>query len=209
MSAVDGTLDLTPGTGVVLDGVEWLVERAEPQYGRAVLVTAAGDRMPVTFRFLVNHPGCHAFEQALADLADHLDLDSVGHLIDFGARRDVLAAWSIPDPDWGTLVDGLPTVCIIYNEQRRIAWDEPKRLLASVWVWCTVTHGAHIYAPSLRPDLQTLHRRTATDRLIQSRWPLITRSPRGIYHQLRQRLAPYADNLASRIDERTGTEPTR
>jgi hypothetical protein len=49
-------LDLAPGAGVVLDGLEWTVERAEPQLGHVVLTTASGERMRATFRFLINHP---------------------------------------------------------------------------------------------------------------------------------------------------------
>jgi hypothetical protein len=35
-----------------------VVKRAEPQYGRVVLVSTGGQRLPVSFRFLVNHSGC-------------------------------------------------------------------------------------------------------------------------------------------------------
>ncbi|WP_327688608.1 hypothetical protein [Streptomyces tubercidicus] len=51
-------LDLSPGAGLVLDGVEWRVERQEPQLGRVQLVAADGARLPVSLRFLVNHPQC-------------------------------------------------------------------------------------------------------------------------------------------------------
>ncbi|MEU3030364.1 transposase [Streptomyces incarnatus] len=55
-----GLLDVSPGAGVVLDGVRWTVERQEPHLGRVQLVTADGFREQVSFRFLVNHPGCRA-----------------------------------------------------------------------------------------------------------------------------------------------------
>ncbi|MFF0656082.1 hypothetical protein [Micromonospora tulbaghiae] len=42
----------------MLDGTEWVVERAEPHHGRVVLLSAAGRRMPVSLRFLVGNPGC-------------------------------------------------------------------------------------------------------------------------------------------------------
>jgi hypothetical protein len=58
-------LDLSPGAAVVLDGTEWVVERAEPQYGNVVLVAAGGERMPVSFRFLVNHPDCRPSTRSL------------------------------------------------------------------------------------------------------------------------------------------------
>lgn len=51
-------LELSPGAVVVLDGAEWSVERAEPQFGRVVLVGAGGERMQVSIRFLMHHPGC-------------------------------------------------------------------------------------------------------------------------------------------------------
>jgi hypothetical protein len=44
-------LDLSLGAVLVLDGAEWTVERAEPQLGQVVLVTAGGERLRVTFRF--------------------------------------------------------------------------------------------------------------------------------------------------------------
>ncbi len=50
MSGVDVLVDLAPGAVLVLDGVEWVVERAEPQYGRAVLVSTGGQRLPVRAR---------------------------------------------------------------------------------------------------------------------------------------------------------------
>jgi hypothetical protein len=66
VSTVDVLLDLAPGAALVLDGMEWVVERAEPQYGRAVLVSTGGQRLPVTFRFLINHPGCRASSRTSA-----------------------------------------------------------------------------------------------------------------------------------------------
>ncbi|WP_284741713.1 hypothetical protein [Amycolatopsis sp. RTGN1] len=79
-----GSLDLAPGATLVLDGQEWTVERAEPQFGRVVLLDGGGRRLPVTMRFLMNHPDCRASSTAsevaagrgrqqptLADLTEH------------------------------------------------------------------------------------------------------------------------------------------
>ena len=63
MSAA-ASLDLAAGAGVVLDGVEWLVELAEPQFGQVVLVAATGERMRVSFRFLLNHSNCRPSTRA-------------------------------------------------------------------------------------------------------------------------------------------------
>lgn len=72
MVTADGAvLDLSPGSVLVIDGAEWTIERTEPHCGRAVLVSTGGQRMPVTFRFLINHPGCRqSTRQAAARPAD-------------------------------------------------------------------------------------------------------------------------------------------
>lgn len=62
-------LDLSPGAVLVLDGAEWTVERAESQLGQVVLVTAGGERMRVTFRFLMHHPSCRQSSRSTARLA--------------------------------------------------------------------------------------------------------------------------------------------
>ena len=46
----------SPGSVLVVDGVEWMVERLESQCGRVLLFDNGGNRMPMTIRFLVNHP---------------------------------------------------------------------------------------------------------------------------------------------------------
>ena len=51
-------LDLGAGAVLVLEGREWTVERAEPQFGRVVLLASGGERMPVSIRFLMHHPQC-------------------------------------------------------------------------------------------------------------------------------------------------------
>jgi hypothetical protein len=51
-------LELAAGELLVIDGTEWRVEYREPQYGRVVLTSQAGERLPATFRMLANHPDC-------------------------------------------------------------------------------------------------------------------------------------------------------
>lgn len=63
-------LDLAPGAGLVLDGVEWTVERHEPHLGRVVVRDPAGARQQLTFRFLVNHPTCRPSSRTAADGPD-------------------------------------------------------------------------------------------------------------------------------------------
>jgi len=59
-------LELPAGATVVLDGVEWTVERREPHLGRVHLVGDDGSRRQVSIRFLANHPGCWSSSQAEA-----------------------------------------------------------------------------------------------------------------------------------------------
>jgi len=60
MGSPAAPLDLSVGTRLVLDGVEWTVESFEPQYGRVLLTRALGVVMRTSVRTLVNHPGYHA-----------------------------------------------------------------------------------------------------------------------------------------------------
>ncbi|MEV6957191.1 hypothetical protein [Streptomyces sp. NPDC051183] len=54
----------------MLDGTEWTVERREPHLGRVQLVAADGVRQRVSFRSLVNHPGCRPSSRTEATGAD-------------------------------------------------------------------------------------------------------------------------------------------
>ncbi len=62
-----GVLDLAPGAVLVLDGVEWTVERHEPQLGRVQLAGIDGARQQVSFRFLSSHPSCWPSSRTAAD----------------------------------------------------------------------------------------------------------------------------------------------
>jgi transposase InsO family protein len=70
MRSAAGVLDLSPGAGLVLDGVEWTVERREPHLGRVQLVRGDGSRQQVSFRFLSNHPDCRTSSRTAATGAD-------------------------------------------------------------------------------------------------------------------------------------------
>jgi hypothetical protein len=51
-------VDLSPGAGLVLGGVEWTVESYAPALGQVLLRDRAGRRMGTTVRALVNDAGC-------------------------------------------------------------------------------------------------------------------------------------------------------
>ncbi len=63
-------LDLAVGSGLVLDGAEWIVEQLEPQYGIVALTRADGERMRVSVRFLVSHPQCRPSSRSAVAAAD-------------------------------------------------------------------------------------------------------------------------------------------
>jgi hypothetical protein len=58
MSSWSGALDLSEGSRLVLEGVEWTVEELNPQVGRVLLQRPDGQRLSTTIRVLVNHPDC-------------------------------------------------------------------------------------------------------------------------------------------------------
>jgi hypothetical protein len=118
------------------------------------------------------------FDRAVVTLADHLN--NIDLLVNYGKRRHALARWSIPAADWSALAHGLPDAHYIYGEWRRIAWDEPKRVLSSIWVWHTATHGDHIYAPPLGRDPQAPHSRREAGRYLLGRWPHICHGNRDL-----------------------------
>jgi hypothetical protein len=63
-------LDLAVGSGLVLDGAEWIVEQLEPQYGIVALTRADGERMRVSVRFLAGHPQCRTSSRSAVAAAD-------------------------------------------------------------------------------------------------------------------------------------------
>ncbi|MDP4512114.1 COG3415 family protein [Nonomuraea turcica] len=60
-------LDLSAGAEVVLDGVQWTVERREPHLGRVGLVRLDGARQQVSLRFLIHHPNCRLSSRTAAE----------------------------------------------------------------------------------------------------------------------------------------------
>jgi hypothetical protein len=69
--AGSAVLELPAGAAVVLDGVEWTVERREPHLGRVHLVRQGdGARQQVSMRFLANHPDCWPPSRTAATGAD-------------------------------------------------------------------------------------------------------------------------------------------
>jgi hypothetical protein len=51
VTAGSAVLELPAGAAIVLDGVEWTVERREPHLGRVHLVRGDGTRQQVSMRF--------------------------------------------------------------------------------------------------------------------------------------------------------------
>ncbi len=139
-----------------------------------------------------------AFDAAIDALAH--DLDTTPGLTDFGRRRDVLKAWSLSVEDWQDLIDGLPEQPMGGYVRSHTHWGEGKRLLASTWIWTSITQGDHIYAPAVRPVLAGRRPGGKLGRYVHQRWRFMDTSHDGHYEALRERLNPYATRLAARID---------
>ncbi|MFF7459571.1 hypothetical protein [Kitasatospora sp. NPDC008115] len=56
MAGGRGRLELAVGSRLLLNGVPWTVESAEPQFGRLVLVDGEGRTEQRSIRWLVHHP---------------------------------------------------------------------------------------------------------------------------------------------------------
>ena len=154
-----------------------------------------------------------AFDVAVQRLADTLDTATTR--IDYGTRRAALLTWQISRADWDQLTADLPA----RQQLPQADWGDRKRLLATIWVWARITSGDPLFAPALLPHrgIPGRYQRGAdnTRHYISERWPRIAAGRDGHYSQLRQRLDPYADQLATRIDSadaafavRRGTRPT-
>ncbi|MDT0610869.1 hypothetical protein [Streptomyces lancefieldiae] len=53
--AAQRLLELAPGVGFRIDGVDWVVDEVEPQHGRVVLVSAEGQTEDRTVSWLMHH----------------------------------------------------------------------------------------------------------------------------------------------------------
>ncbi|MBN1172663.1 MAG: TniQ family protein [Micromonosporaceae bacterium] len=138
-----------------------------------------------------------AFDQAIDALADHLET----HLAptDYGKRRTVLATWSIPPADWAEITDRLPTSVQTACGWRRVTWDDPKQLLATVWIWYQATSGDLVYNPHMDRDRNARGRRGPATRFIHRTWNRLVDHV-DPYGQLRDRIGPYLDQITTMID---------
>lgn len=135
---------------------------------------------------------------------DHLaaTLDTATTRTDFGRRRRALQNWALTPTHWSDVAAELSQKPIGGHVRTATHWGEGKRILASVWIWVQLTHGEHIYAPSVRPSpTDTTRPGGSGPRYVHNRWPLIsTDRPAGHYQPLRDYLDHYATQLAIKID---------
>jgi hypothetical protein len=115
--------------------------------------------------------------------------------------RDALRTWEIPPGQWQELIDGLPGQLIQNRLVPHTHWGDGKRRLASTWAWTELTHGDHIYAPAVRPDLHATRPGGEDVHYVHTRWwHLLRPSPYGHFRQLRDRLDPFIRQLGEHID---------
>jgi hypothetical protein len=139
-----------------------------------------------------------AFTTAIDKLSAYLN--TATDRIDYGARRQALAIWSIPADEWADLIAGITTDPSVNRRDSHTHWGNGKRLLASTWVWVHITDGEHIYAPPIR-DPHDVRPGGLLPRYVNTRWRFINAAIPGHYARLRERLDPYADALTQRIDQ--------
>jgi hypothetical protein len=60
------TLDLSPGSAVILDGRQWTIQGRVPHLGQVLLADPDGKRQAVTFQFLLKHPNCYTSSRIAA-----------------------------------------------------------------------------------------------------------------------------------------------
>jgi hypothetical protein len=157
----------------------------------ASAITTIADRLASSVRR-------SAFAQAIDALADHLEAQPTP--TDYGKRRTVLADWSIPPADWARLADGLPPA--VQTRARNwlpLAWDDPKRLLATVWIWYQATSGDLVYNPHMDRNRNAKGRRGPATRFINKNWQRLV-DHADHFGQLRDRVDPYLDQITTMID---------
>ncbi|GIE93911.1 hypothetical protein [Paractinoplanes rishiriensis] len=160
---------------------------------------AADNALRVTHRALAATSRHKAFDHAVGNLIEHLD--TTAGLTDHGRRRDALRTWEIPPGQWQELIDGLPGQLIKNRLVPHTHWGDGKRRLASTWAWTELTHGDHIYAPAVRPDLHATRPGGEDVHYVHTRWQHLLRpSPYGHFRQLRDRLDPFIRQLGEHID---------
>lgn len=117
------------------------------------------------------------FDNAVDTLADHLN--NARNRINYGRRRDALVGWSLTTHEWADMTDDLARRTAqrtnnLWPASPFCDWGEPKRILASVWIWVHITQGEHIFAPAVRADLDQPRIGEPSKRSIFSRWAEIS-----------------------------------
>lgn len=142
-----------------------------------------------------------AFDQAIHDLAKHLD--SATDRIDYGKRRDALARWRISRQQWRDLIADMPAQPVRGTGLVPPAkWGDRKRILATVWIWTRLTHGNYVYAPAINPKPRTPRPSGDQVEYIHTRWHYIEYAGTGPGHyaRLRERLDAIVERLTQDID---------
>jgi hypothetical protein len=169
----------------------------------ALLGIPSGRHQPASFtvtRWTQEASNARRFNIALEALARELDV--AGNLVDYGHRREVLRAWSIPQADWQELATELSRR-ESPRDRARIDWGDHKRRIASVLVWMQVTQGEHLFAPLVMNTSHTLVGRNILSRSVQQACHRILTGPAGSHYvALDNALDAYADLLTAHIDNR-------
>ncbi|MCX0242079.1 hypothetical protein [Streptomyces drozdowiczii] len=117
------------------------------------------------------------------------ELDSNPNRVNYARRRQSIATWRMPAPDWPGLCDGIPKL-------GHLARQEPH--LATGLVWAEVTQSEHLNCSFLTsPALGGRDRKQLADQIAQFLTPAHQKAGRL---ELRRRLDLYAVRLAVQCD---------
>jgi hypothetical protein len=140
------------------------------------------------------------FERAVTTLARNMA--AATNPTDYSRRRDALRTWSIDQDTWAALTRGIGYDPAHGPRGFRPGTDlgEGKRLMCTAWIWTQITHGEHIFAPALRPDLAGKRNDRRIIEYSSNRWRLLQAGTAGHYRPLRKRLDQLTTRLAETID---------
>jgi hypothetical protein len=145
-------------------------------------------------RWLSPKDNAQAFAASIENLVHHLD-QAADQRINYQRRREALSQWFLSEENWHDLIQQLP------RRRGQLSIGDPKRQIASMFIWARVTGGDHWLAPRpleagfIGPDAT----RWATRR---TQWWRHLAHPTPIRHyaELRTMLMAFSEDIAQQID---------
>lgn len=154
-----------------------------------------------TRRWMDNNTNRDAFDQAIENIARHLDT-TTPHL-DYATRRDALQSWALPPDHWHGISHELE-IQTTHGRGHRHAITDARHQVLSVIIWTRITHGEHLFAPAVLQDKAEHAHAPRTAKLAHQAGEIL--QSHGSYATLKAIAAGYADALATHIDQASTTD---